>query len=170
MSLSEFITGAADAGPVIGVCRTAGVTRSVAHAAATGIVVRTVDGAAARTRDGVFGEFARAWDFPDHFGHNGDAFDECMRELDDVAASTPSPAGYLTVIDHPADVLADSASDATADLAWLAQAFVFYREHYRDGATPSAVFAVLLHAVDSRDYRATLSRWRATGVEVAELS
>lgn len=44
-------------------------------------VVRAFDAGALRTEDEVFGNFQRAFAFPDYFGHNWDAFDECMGDL-----------------------------------------------------------------------------------------
>lgn len=41
-----------------------------------------VDGHACRTRAAFFHEAARALDFPDYFGHNWDAFLDCLRDLD----------------------------------------------------------------------------------------
>jgi RNAse (barnase) inhibitor barstar len=41
-----------------------------------------VDGHACRTRAAFFHEAARALGFPDYFGHNWDAFLDCLRDLD----------------------------------------------------------------------------------------
>ncbi|GAA4363009.1 hypothetical protein GCM10023088_05340 [Actinomadura verrucosospora] len=41
-----------------------------------------VDGHACRTRAAFFREAARALAFPDYFGHNWDAFLDCLRDLD----------------------------------------------------------------------------------------
>ena len=41
-----------------------------------------VDGHACRTRAAFFREAARALEFPAYFGHNWDAFLDCLRDLD----------------------------------------------------------------------------------------
>ncbi len=48
-----------------------------------GLVVRVIDGRRCSTSKQLFREWAAALDFPDYFGHNWDAFEECMRDLDD---------------------------------------------------------------------------------------
>jgi RNAse (barnase) inhibitor barstar len=44
-------------------------------------LVRVLEGHELRTEDQVFENFARAFAFPDYFGRNWDAFDECMGDL-----------------------------------------------------------------------------------------
>ncbi|WP_141576831.1 barstar family protein [Actinomadura sp. WMMA1423] len=44
-----------------------------------------VDGHDCRTRAAFFREAARALGFPDYFGHNWDAFLDCLRDLDGPA-------------------------------------------------------------------------------------
>ncbi len=41
-----------------------------------------IDGRSSRTRAAFFTEAARALRFPDYFGHNWDAFADCLRDLD----------------------------------------------------------------------------------------
>ncbi|NDU71550.1 hypothetical protein GWI34_02765 [Actinomadura sp. DSM 109109] len=48
----------------------------------SGPVGAAVDGHACRTRAAFFREAARALGFPGHFGHNWDAFLDCLRDLD----------------------------------------------------------------------------------------
>src|SRR5438128_11682083 len=45
------------------------------------IVCRVIRGRKARTRQGLFDEFAAALQFPCYFGENWDAFDECITDL-----------------------------------------------------------------------------------------
>ncbi|MDI1466323.1 barstar family protein [Catellatospora sp. KI3] len=73
---------------------------------------RTVDGQACRTRAGLFAEFARALDFPPHFGRNWDAFADCLRDAvraDPVVAV--GRAGHLLAAEpHHLPVLLDIGS------------------------------------------------------------
>ncbi len=86
-----------------------------------GYILRVVRGTKCRYTAGLFSEFATAMDFPDYFGHNWDAFDECLREVDgDVvllvhdAASlwrdAPSVAGMLV------DAWLSAAQDCESDI------------------------------------------------------
>lgn len=47
----------------------------------------------------LFDEFARALDFPDYFGHNWDALEECLADFDWLRAK-----GYILLI-HDADAV-----------------------------------------------------------------
>ena len=84
-----------------------------------GVIVREVRGPAMRTVAGIFSEFAAAFQFPYYFGHNKDAFDECMRDLDEFVG----PASrYLVVVREAAELLAD----APAERDWFFAAMDFY--------------------------------------------
>jgi hypothetical protein len=77
--------------------------------------VRELRGPKMRTTAGVFDEFAAAFQFPYYFGENKDAFDECLRDLDDfVGAAT----GYVAVIRDSPELLADEPTER----AWFTEA------------------------------------------------
>ncbi|GAA5042945.1 barstar family protein [Nocardia callitridis] len=67
-------------------------------------LVRELRGTKMRTVAGVFDEFAAAFQFGYYFGENKDAFDECLRDLDDFLGTS---TGYLAVIRDSAQLLAD---------------------------------------------------------------
>jgi hypothetical protein len=77
--------------------------------------VRELRGPKMRTTAGVFDEFAAAFQFPYYFGDNKDAFDECLRDLDDFVGSA---TGYVAVIRDSAALLADQP----AERDWFAEA------------------------------------------------
>ena len=64
-----------------------------------GFAVRTIQGKKCRTPSTLFGEFARALDFPDYFGHNWDALEECLADFEWLPAK-----GYILLI-HDADAV-----------------------------------------------------------------
>jgi RNAse (barnase) inhibitor barstar len=70
-----------------------GRTCDVAHSVPPNFAVKTVAGAKCKTKAGLLSEFARALSFPDYFGHNWDAFEECLADLDWLPAS-----GYVVVV------------------------------------------------------------------------
>ncbi|WP_433195248.1 barstar family protein [Nocardia sp. CA-107356] len=82
--------------------------------APSGYAVRELRGPKMRTVEGVFDEFAAAFQFPYYFGANKDAFDECLRDLDDFVGSA---TGYVAVIRDSADLLADDP----AELDWFTE-------------------------------------------------
>ena len=91
--LARFLDAASRKGPAVGLW-----VGSRPPSAPSSYEYREVTGRTMTTVNGLYETYARAWDFPDYFGHNADAFDECMRELDDSAGPTDSPAGDLTDI------------------------------------------------------------------------
>ncbi|WP_446224506.1 barstar family protein [Nocardia sp. IBHARD005] len=65
--------------------------------------VRELRGTKMRTMAELFDEFAAAFQFPYYFGANKDAFDECLRDLDDFVGDAP---GYVAVVRTADDLLA----------------------------------------------------------------
>ncbi|MEV0063977.1 barstar family protein [Nocardia sp. NPDC050718] len=70
--------------------------------------VRELRGPKMRTTAELFDEFAAAFQFPYYFGANKDAFDECLRDLDDFVGDAP---GYVVVVRTAADLLADDPTE-----------------------------------------------------------
>lgn len=113
MTLSQFLSGT---GPVVGeLAADDGQFSGVRYQAPENYRVRELRGAKMRTLAGVYDEFAAAFQFPYYFGANKDAFDECLRDLDDFVG----PArGYLVVVRDADQLLADQPGQ----LDWFAGA------------------------------------------------
>ncbi len=68
--------------------------------------MRTIQGKKCRTPSGLFNEFARALAFPDYFGHNWDALEECLADLEWLPAK-----GYILLITDSHTVLPDDEEE-----------------------------------------------------------
>ncbi|MFE3446330.1 barstar family protein [Nocardia sp. NPDC059180] len=123
IALSQFLTadlvsapGARGPAPVFGALDVGAPEFSgVRYQAPSGFRVRELRGKKMRTVAGVFDEFAAALQFPYYFGNNKDAFDDCLRDLDDCLGSAE---GYVVVVRDAGQVLAD----APGEYEWLAEA------------------------------------------------
>lgn len=136
-TLDSFV--AAPNGPAFGVLEAdPGPASALAHQLPElGCVLREVRGTKMATVSAVFDEFAAAFQFPYYFGENKDAFDECMRDLDEFVG----PAhGYVVVV-RDADVL---LRDEPIQRAWFVDAMAFYASEWANRPTPVAFRVVLV--------------------------
>ena len=163
MNLDEFLSQAGDHGPCVGIHETSTAVRPPA-----GVELRTIDGAHTKTLDALFDAFAEAWHFPPWFGRNKDAFNDFMRDLDNMvntATGRPPASGYLTDITDAHLVLADQPEA----FSWFAKKMPFYRDYYRDEASPPAAFGLLLSAPPDQLHEVR-ERWLNVNVPVATLT
>jgi RNAse (barnase) inhibitor barstar len=72
----------------------------------TGFALKVIKGAKCQTTAGLLTECARALDFPDYFGHNWDALEECLADLEWLPAK-----GYILLITDAAQVLPDDEEE-----------------------------------------------------------
>ncbi|PXX66436.1 barstar (barnase inhibitor) [Nocardia tenerifensis] len=124
MPLSQFLARPVDletgaqrsAAPVFGAALVdAAELSGVRYRAPSGYVVRELRGTKMRTVARLFDEVASALQFPYYFGENKDAFDECLRDLDDFVGDG---TGYVVVVRDSVYLLADEP----AERDWLAEA------------------------------------------------
>ncbi len=163
MKIDDFLSEAGDHGRCVAV-------HSLASAIAlpSGVELRTIDGAQTRTVNSLYDAFAEAWHFPAWFGRNSHAFDDFMRDLDNMinTASGKQPApGYFTDITDAHLILADEPEA----FDWFAKCMPFYRDYYRDEASPPATFGLLLSASDER-FDEVRERWLSAGVSIATVT
>lgn len=149
VSVRDFV--AAHSGPVIGVLdgETDGLRYALPEA---GYLVREVRGAKMPTVARLYDEFAAAFQFPAYFGENKDAFDECMRDLDDFLVDRAGEvAGYVVVVRDADELLRDQPRE----LAWFVEAMAFYAEHWRAREVGFAVVLSGAIEVDTKLARLT---------------
>jgi RNAse (barnase) inhibitor barstar len=82
-----------------------------------GFSVHVLKGAKCRTASGLFAEFARALGFPDYFGHNWDALEECLADLEWLPAK-----GYVLLVNDAEQVLPRDEEDYATFLEVLSDA------------------------------------------------
>lgn len=68
--------------------------------------LKVIQGAKCQTTAGLLTEHARALDFPDYFGHNWDALEECLTDLEWLPAK-----GYILLITDAGRVLPDDEEE-----------------------------------------------------------
>ncbi|MFF0542703.1 barstar family protein [Nocardia thailandica] len=111
MPLSQFLAGPAAELPSAGGPAVLGALPAdaaqfggIRYTAPAAYVVRELRGDRMRTVAGLFDEFAAAFQFPYYFGANKDAFDECLRDLDDFVGEAP---GYVAAVRDADGLLAE---------------------------------------------------------------
>ena len=72
----------------------------------TGLALKIIKGGHCKTPSNLFAEFARALKFPDYYGHNWDALEECLADLEWLPAK-----GYILLITDAAHVLPDDEEE-----------------------------------------------------------
>jgi RNAse (barnase) inhibitor barstar len=71
-----------------------------------GLALKIIKGRHCKTPTHLFAEFARVLEFPDYFGHNWDALEECLADLEWLPAK-----GYILLITDAAHVLPDDEEE-----------------------------------------------------------
>lgn len=74
-----------------------------------GILLLELDGTSMTSQDGFYNEFEVVLKFPDYFGRNGAAFDECITDLEWLPAD-----GYLLIIKNSEYLLNEESDDIFA--------------------------------------------------------
>ncbi|WP_160323672.1 barstar family protein [Defluviitalea phaphyphila] len=105
-----------------------------------GMVVKQIAGSKCTTIDELFAEFAEVLQFPDYFGNNWAAFDECLNDLDWL----PGEA-YLLIIEDADQVITISDNSFKIFIEILKRSVNEWTEgrNYDDFLTPPIPFHVV---------------------------
>jgi RNAse (barnase) inhibitor barstar len=115
-----------------------------------GFALRQIHGKKCGTAAGVFNEFSRALDFPDYFGHNWDALEECLADLEWIPAK-----GYVLLVTEAQAVIPEDEEDYETLLEVLSDAGeAWSKGQTADGrrAPFHVLFAVSQHEKNKRKH------------------
>lgn len=112
-----------------------------------GTVVKQIAGSKCTTIDGLFAEFAESLEFPDYFGNNWAAFDECLNDLDWL----PGDA-YLLLIEDIDEVMKISDNIFKIFIETLSRSVHEWTEgrNYDDFPTPPTSFHVVFQCSENK--------------------
>jgi RNAse (barnase) inhibitor barstar len=114
-----------------------------------GFRVLLIKGTKCRTAAGLFAEFARVMRFPDYFGHNWDALEECLADLEWLPAK-----GYVVLVTDADHVLRDDEEDYATFIEVLSDAGEAWSSGQAGmGAQPAKPFHALLAVLDRKKSR-----------------
>lgn len=129
-----------------------GTTAASLVKAPAGFALRVINGKKCATPAGVFTEFARALEFPDYFGHNWDAMEECLADLEWLPAK-----GYILLITDAQAVIPDDEEEYETLLEILSDAGEAWSTGQAGGSTQAIPFHALF-AVSEQERRKR-KRW-----------
>ena len=119
----------------------------------TGFALRVIKGAKCQATAGLLTECARALDFPDYFGHNWDALEECLADLEWLPAK-----GYILLITDAAQVLPNDEDEYETFLEILSDAGEAWGNGQAGMGTRRATPFHVLFAVSERE-KAKRAHW-----------
>ncbi|MCI0427085.1 MAG: barstar family protein [Nitrospiraceae bacterium] len=125
---------------------------SLVHAP-DGYALKVIKGAKCQTTDGLLIECARVLDFPDYFGHNWDALEECLADLEWLPAK-----GYVLLITDAAHVLSDDGEEYETFLEILRDAGEAWGNGQSEMSARRATPFHVLFAVSERE-KAKRAHW-----------
>jgi RNAse (barnase) inhibitor barstar len=114
-----------------------------------GFRLSLLKGTKCRTAAGLFAEFARVMRFPDYFGHNWDALEECLADLEWLPAK-----GYVLLLTDAEQALHDNEEDYATLIEVLSDAGEAWASGQAGiGSKPARPFHVLLAVSDRKKGR-----------------
>jgi RNAse (barnase) inhibitor barstar len=102
-----------------------------------------VEGEKCTTLDDLFFEFKKSFKFPDYFGYNWAAFDECLNDLDWISAKS-----YALILKDMDEVLPNDKHNFAILIKYLCRATVEWTQgrNYDDFPTPKTAFHLYFHS------------------------
>jgi RNAse (barnase) inhibitor barstar len=140
----------------------AGKSASSLIKAPAGFALRVINGKKCSTPAGVFTEFARALGFPDYFGHNWDAMEECLADLEWLPAK-----GYVLLITDAQEVIPDDEEEYETLLEILSDAGEAWSKGQAGGGSRAIPFHALF-AVSEQE-RLRRKHWDLETVPTSDL-
>lgn len=128
------------------------------------VVARIIQGGHCHTPQTLFQEWSAALQFPYYFGHNWNAFDECLTDLEWLPGSC-----YVFIVTCIDSVLPDLDRDFTVfvqSLKWASQEWKIPNRYNTNW--PAAPFTVVFHA-EPGEAEAALTRLRVAGADPVEV-
>ena len=118
------------------------VLRKITYDLNWSIDYRKVDGKRMDSLEGIFNEFSAAYQFPEYFGHNLDAFDECMNDLDWINAN----AFVLLLMNFDEMIVNNKAEDIKILIKTLFNTCLNWKDGSEDGFQKSGTpFHIIFH-------------------------
>ena len=122
-----------------------GATATAIAKVPAGFALRVLNGKKCSTPAGLFTEFGKVLDFPGYFGHNWDAMEECLADLEWLPAK-----GYVLLIAEAQAVLADDEDEYETLLEILSDAGEAWSKGQASGGSKAIAFHTLF-AVSHRE-------------------
>jgi RNAse (barnase) inhibitor barstar len=119
----------------------------------TGYALKVIKGRQCKTPAHLFAEFAQALEFPDYFGHNWDALEECLADLEWLPAN-----GYILLITEASHVLPDDEEEFQTFLEILRDAGEAWGNGQAGMSTQRATPFHVLFAVSEQE-KANRAHW-----------
>jgi len=134
---------------------------------AAGLSVHRIRGEKSRSAADLFDEFQMALEFPTYFGHNWDAFSDCITDLSWLQAG----AGIVLLVTEPGEVLREPGNAELSRLVRLLDAAANeWGRSVSEGQwwdRPPVPFHVVL-ACEPGEVETARQRWVAAGASVAD--
>ncbi|MDI2020895.1 Barstar (barnase inhibitor) [Arthrobacter sp. 31Cvi3.1E] len=125
------------------------------------VLIIELDGSKMRTVDGLFSEYQRGFLFPEYFGWNWNAFDECIRDLEWLPARK-----YVTIIGRADQLLSKEWAEITTYLRIIQSAAQTWSSRvglgYERGHSDIPFNTVLIESGAAHRPRGTLANIRST--------
>ena len=128
----------------------------------TGLALKVIKGRHCKTPANLFAEFARALEFPDYFGHNWDALEECLADLEWLPAK-----GYIVLITEAGHVLPDDEEEFETFLEILRDAGEAWGNGQAGMSTQRATPFHVLFAVSEQE-KSKRAHWRMKDIHAEQ--